>query len=188
MKANETKKQLANSFEKLAKEMPISKITITEIIKDCNVNRKTFYYHFEDIYSLFKWIHNQGAIDFIKQVDLITNYEEVVLFIIEYLRINKKELKSAFDAFGFSEMKRIFHDDFFIIMKKLIDTVEKNENLNVSEEFKNFVCAFYTEAVAGYVINLIVFNETLDDEKIIEFIRIIFKSSIPEILKNGSKQ
>ena len=30
---------------------PLSKITVSEIIADCGVNRKTFYYHFEDIYA-----------------------------------------------------------------------------------------------------------------------------------------
>ena len=33
---------------------PLSNITVSEIIADCGVNRKTFYYHFEDIYALLK--------------------------------------------------------------------------------------------------------------------------------------
>ena len=35
---------------------PLSKITVSEIIADCNVNRRTFYYHFDDIYALLKWV------------------------------------------------------------------------------------------------------------------------------------
>jgi len=40
---------LADSLKKAMKSKPVSKVTISEIIADCNVNRKTFYYHFEDI-------------------------------------------------------------------------------------------------------------------------------------------
>ena len=44
-----TKKTLANSLKKFMGIKPLSKITITEIISDCGLNRKTFYYHFEDM-------------------------------------------------------------------------------------------------------------------------------------------
>lgn len=50
-----TKSTLAASLKKFLEKKPLNKITITEIIKDCNMNRNTFYYHFEDIYALFKW-------------------------------------------------------------------------------------------------------------------------------------
>ena len=33
------------------KQKPFSKITVSELIRECNVNRKTLYYHFEDIYD-----------------------------------------------------------------------------------------------------------------------------------------
>ncbi|WP_295208123.1 TetR family transcriptional regulator [Ruminococcus sp.] len=38
---------------------PLSKITVSEIVADCNINRKTFYYHFEDVQSLLKWTLEQ---------------------------------------------------------------------------------------------------------------------------------
>ena len=57
-----TKKMLAASLKKHMGKKPLSKITISEIIADCGVNRKTFYYHFEDIYTLLKWMLEQEAI------------------------------------------------------------------------------------------------------------------------------
>lgn len=44
-----TKRTLAESLKKLMKTKSFSKITVSEIIADCGLNRKTFYYHFEDI-------------------------------------------------------------------------------------------------------------------------------------------
>ena len=38
-----TKKTLAMSFKKLIRKKPLSKITISEIISDCGLNRNTFY-------------------------------------------------------------------------------------------------------------------------------------------------
>ena len=44
-----TRKSLAESLKKAMRTKAFSKITVSEIIGDCGVNRKTFYYHFEDI-------------------------------------------------------------------------------------------------------------------------------------------
>ncbi len=49
-----TKKALADTLKELMTRKPFSKITVSEIIRECNVNRKTFYYHFEDIYIFIK--------------------------------------------------------------------------------------------------------------------------------------
>lgn len=39
-----TKKALASSLKKIMEQKPLGKISVREIIEDCGVNRKTFYY------------------------------------------------------------------------------------------------------------------------------------------------
>ena len=51
-----TKKVLASSLKELMRHKPFSKITVKEIIQNCGVNRNTFYYHFDDIYALLRWM------------------------------------------------------------------------------------------------------------------------------------
>ena len=67
----QTKQKLATSLKKFMTLKSLNKITVTDIIKDCNVNRKTFYYHFEDIYDLLKWILEQEAVEVVKKFDLM---------------------------------------------------------------------------------------------------------------------
>ncbi|CDE34103.1 transcriptional regulator [Ruminococcus sp. CAG:403] len=50
----QTKKEIAQTLKQFMWEKPFSKITVSEIIRTCNINRKTFYYHFSDIYALLK--------------------------------------------------------------------------------------------------------------------------------------
>ena len=47
-----TKAALAASLKKLLEKKPLSKITVTDITRECRINRHTFYYHFRDIYDL----------------------------------------------------------------------------------------------------------------------------------------
>lgn len=51
-----TKRAIAASLKKLLETTPLSKITIADIAEDCCISRMTFYYHFQDIYDLVKWI------------------------------------------------------------------------------------------------------------------------------------
>ena len=54
-----TKKTIAASLKKFMEKKPLSKITVSEIVADCQINRKTFYYHFENIQDLLKWMLEQ---------------------------------------------------------------------------------------------------------------------------------
>ena len=55
---NLTKKELAESLKRLASERLFEHITVGDIVKECGVNRQTFYYHFTDKYELLDWIYN----------------------------------------------------------------------------------------------------------------------------------
>lgn len=51
-----TKRALAASLKELMREKPFQKIGIAEICAGCDMNRKSFYYHFKDKYALVNWI------------------------------------------------------------------------------------------------------------------------------------
>lgn len=106
-----TKKAMADSLKKFMRVKPLSKITVSEIIADCGMNRKTFYYHFKDIYALLKWILEQEAIEVVKRFDLLSVPEEVIAFIIDYVNANKHILSCAYDSIGREEMKQFFYAD-----------------------------------------------------------------------------
>lgn len=100
---------------------PLDKITVREIIEDCGINRKTFYYHFRDIYHLIKWIFEEEAIEVVKQYDLIVNYYDAIQFVLDYVEKNKLICNCAFDAIGRDELKRFFQKDFLFIIQNIVD-------------------------------------------------------------------
>jgi len=54
--SNITKRALATSLKKLIEEKPFEKISVGDICERCDMNRKSFYYHFKDKYDLVNWI------------------------------------------------------------------------------------------------------------------------------------
>lgn len=55
MKRKTTKEILADSFRELAETRPVDKITIREIVDNCDYSPATFYRHFKDKYDLIAW-------------------------------------------------------------------------------------------------------------------------------------
>ena len=50
----EMEKILSEAFWELLEEKPYKKITVKDIVDRCQVNRNTFYYHFDGITTLFE--------------------------------------------------------------------------------------------------------------------------------------
>ncbi len=180
---------LAASLKKHMGKEPLSKITISEIIADCGVNRKTFYYHFENIYTLLKWMLEQEAIEVVKQFDLLVNPQEAISFVMDYVEANKHILNCAYDSMGRDELKHFFYQDFIELVHSILDQAEKELNISVDEPFKMFLADFLTEALAGSLISYFKSKNTDNREEILQNLLLICKASIPNILlekANGS--
>ena len=179
-----TKKKLASSLKHFMMSKSLDKITVTDIVKDCNVNRKTFYYHFEDIYDLLKWILEEEAVEVVKQFDLMVDYKEAILFVIDYVEKNAHILACAYDTLGREEMRRFLYQDFISIIRSLIDGAEKESDTFTEQDFKQFLSNFYAESLAGILIEWFKNPGNQNKEQIVEYLSIIFLSSLPEIIEN----
>ena len=182
-----TKSALSQSLKNLMTKKPLKKITVSEIITDCNVNRKTFYYHFEDIYDLLKWTLEQEAIEVVKNFDLLIDHEEAIRFVIDYVNKNTHILNCAYDSMGRDELKRFFYNDFIYIIKKVVDNCEIQNNISVTDDFKIFICDFFAEAAAGMLVNGFKNNKKFGEDKVILNIQVIF-NSLPDILRRAPQK
>lgn len=52
---NRTKRELDTALRELLKQKPLEQIRIRELTEFCGLRRQSFYYHFEDVYGLFRW-------------------------------------------------------------------------------------------------------------------------------------
>lgn len=60
--ANMSRKTLSFALTELMKTESFQKISISDICDLCNMNRKSFYYHFKDEYDLVNWIFDNEFI------------------------------------------------------------------------------------------------------------------------------
>lgn len=61
--SDKTRNRLANAMRKLMVRKPIEQIRVTELCREAEVERPTFYYHFRDKYDLIAWIFFRTAFE-----------------------------------------------------------------------------------------------------------------------------
>lgn len=183
-----TKRALAAALKKSMGKKPLSKITVSELIAECNVNRKTFYYHFQDIYDLLKWMFDQEAIEIVKNFDLIVNTEEAIRFVMDYVEENKHIINCAYDSMGHEAIKQFFYADLFGITFGVIENAERMLSLSVDESFKEFFARFFTEATAGILVDWVKNRVEQDREAVLQDILLIYRSAIVHVLQERARQ
>ena len=76
-----TKHAIYKAFVELLNEKDVNQITITDIAKKANINRKTFYNYYSDAYEVMEeienltveaFINNMGTVEFTKMADFLT--------------------------------------------------------------------------------------------------------------------
>lgn len=179
-----TKRTLADSLKKHMKKKSLSKITISDIVKDCNVNRKTFYYHFIGIEELFKWMLEEEAVHVVKGIDIRKDHKKAILFVMDYIENNQDILNCAYDSIGREGLKDFFYDDFYEIVSTLVKSAEDEMELVLDEDFRDFLCKMYAGAIANMIIDYFYSKKHVDHEKIAGYITTIISASIGSSIKS----
>lgn len=178
-----TKTAMANALKKIMAKKSLEKITVREIIEDCGLNRQTFYYHFQDIYDLVKWMFEQDIIVLLKKGNRYITWDEGIRLIVSYIKDNKRICTCVLNSMGQEQLQRLFYKDVEKFMDNLV--CELKGDLKVSKKYSAFISKFYTLAFAGYLVQWIKDGMKETPEEIIHLIRVTMKGNIKAALERA---
>ena len=132
--SNITKRALAGALRELMVDIPFEKIQVAHICERCDMNRKSFYYHFKDKYDLLNWIFDTDFIAFVQKFSDSQSLEQRV-----------DELRAVCGYFYDNR-------DFY---RKALKTEGQN---SFSEHFREYIIPLSKDRLSYYL-----FGESLDD-------------------------
>ena len=59
--ATDMKETIAQAAKKLLLEQGVKKLTVKDLVEECHITRQAFYYHFEDIPALLRWMFERDT-------------------------------------------------------------------------------------------------------------------------------
>ena len=139
MKRKTTKEILAESFQELASEKRIDKITITEITSNCGMSQPTFYNHFKDKYDLIVWIYSHESGEMMAKIGVDGySWRDTLLDGARYFAANREYIINAL-----RHTSR--HDSFMLYVQKV------NSELMLTEVRKKLMTEYISDEIYGMI-------------------------------------
>ncbi len=193
------KYQLAAALKVKLTSTSIDKITIKDLTDACGVNRQTFYYHFEDIFDLLKWLCNIEAEQVMRLQDNAVSWKESFSSLLGYIRDNKSFCLSLLNSVEHRFLKNTLTEYMEQLIRKSVYSGLESENINGSENFLDkkemfdFHIRFYSGAVASIIESCLLGDIKISDEKFIEYTEFIIDNNMRKISalirnENGCRQ
>lgn len=161
-----TKNALANSLKELLKTKTLDKITITEIVNDCGLNRQSFYYHYKNIYDLVSWTFAMDVESSLKGKVNYSDWQEGFLVILNYCKNHKLIIHNLYHSQGKNIIEDGLKNYVINLLLKVIEEEIHNLNINVSKEDKIFIANYNMFAFVGLIM-LWIENDMEEDPKLI---------------------
>ncbi|MCC8182978.1 MAG: dihydroxyacetone kinase transcriptional activator DhaS [Clostridiales bacterium] len=117
--SNITKRALATALKQLMSEEPFSKISVGEICERCQLNRKSFYYHFQDKYDLVNWIFDTEFITVASQREY-QHIWEIFRDLCNYFYHNRDFYRKALQIKGQNSFSDHFRELMFPFLSEIL--------------------------------------------------------------------
>ena len=141
--SNITKRALASSLKTLMSQYPFAKISIGDICERCEMNRKSFYYHFRDKYDLVNWIFDREFVVGIRSKKYNSQWE-IFNELCVYLYDNKAFYRNAFEVQGQNSFSEYFLNFTQNLFDNEFNSVSDNKTL---AEFNSFLMSQATKSI-----------------------------------------
>lgn len=137
-----TKIALADALKGMMAKSPFQKISVVDICNKCGINRKSFYYHFQDKYDLVNWVFFSEFIVPRKRTDYGVGWQ-LLSDLFNYLYDNRNFYKNAMSVEGQNSFREYFSEVFAPAARDYLkDVIPHNKYEKIITEY--FVGALLT--------------------------------------------
>lgn len=186
---SETKLLMSDALKRLIKDRPFSKITVQDIVSECNINRNTFYYHFENNFDLLYFAYEQEVKNIVNSFQSArATLPQAMDFVLDYIDKNIPLCQCAYESLGEQQLKNIFEKDLLYFVRATIDYFAQESTNKFSEDFKSFVGFSFTNLLSSQIIWYIRHNSDLDKEVFRQCLQTFFTASLKSVMEEAVKK
>ncbi len=141
------KETMAEAVRKLLIDKKVKKLTVKDIVEECQITRQSFYYHFEDIPGLLQWILEQGTEKMLQEAKN-QNGEEGALRYFFLMAINAKPYvqKTMQTNYG-DEIECLLKQQLYQMFERIVE--EHNLYPSLSRTELKWVLRYHSYAIMG---------------------------------------
>lgn len=176
---------LIDSLNNVLEYKPIDKITVKDIVSECNLTRQTFYNHFSDIYELVEYSARQNAEGVLNSASDYENWQQGFYQIMMILTEHKTIVQNVYQSIYRDLMEKYIYQ---VLYNYIIAVVEKQAlGMNVAQKHKDFIAHFYALAFIAVILEWIGEGMKDDPKEIVDQIGVLIHGDFKKALKKYAK-
>lgn len=179
-----TRKAIIQTFREMLEKSPLDKITVTNIIERCGINRNTFYYHFRDIYDLLESFFKE-ELEKVIEISANDSWQNMLKAVMKAVAENKQIVYHIFNSLNRDQLERYLFDSTNTHMYEFVK--KEAEGLNVTDEDIRYIAEFYQYAFIGFLLKYLWNDMKPDINESVDKLSTVIEGSIRNALKNCSQ-
>lgn len=180
-----TKNALSGALKQLLQTKTLGDITVGELAQTAGVSRKTFYYHFQDIYDLLEWTLGEDKQLLLTELDL-DNWDEALERITRYLDANRSLILNAYHSLSRTAVERALTALLLPRVDQLLTRESGYDRL--SAEDAGLLRSLYTLGVVGILLRWIDDGLQLDRLPSLQKLQIFFHGALRGCIEQSLEQ
>lgn len=150
MAKNYTKELIRKEFIDLLNKKPIHNVTVTELARKCDIERKTFYYHYENLTELVKEIFQEELSMVVEEFNETLSWEDSFILAAKFILDNKRAIKHLYQSDYREDVEKYV---FSIAGEIMYEYVERaSEDTDAKDVDKKLIAYFYQCALSSALI------------------------------------
>lgn len=141
------KEIIADAARKLIVEKKVKKLTVKDIVEECQITRQAFYYHFEGIPDLIQWSMKQGVKRLLKESREQGGPEETLKYFFVFAINAMPEVKKGIETNYGKELEQIMVRGAYELFESVVE--EENLYANYSRQELKLILRYHSRAILG---------------------------------------
>lgn len=180
-----TKTRIMNAFLYLLNEKSMDRLTVKDIIETAEVNRNTFYYHFEDIYDLLHQVFRTKFEGFCSQTEKCDTFYEEYIRSADFFMKNKKAMSHIYYSKDRELLPKYMEKFTLVFVERFVR--EAAANYEISEAGIKYLTTFYSYTIVGNTMHWIQEGMPQYRERYLYLVSKSFEDSIDDLIQSYLK-
>ena len=143
---------LVLALKELMAYQPIDTISVLQLSKKCGISRKTFYYHYHDIYDLLTQLFLEEKI---AGASTAENYNQLIECTFNYYKANEAFINATINSAGKDLFVEFVYNAFYTGGIRFINKIDSEKKLSASakKSLSRFYAYGYGQSIVYYLSN-----------------------------------
>lgn len=176
-----TEKALVSNFKKMTERMPIEKITVSELCRECGIQRQTFYYHFKDIRDLVEFIYTSEMKDVLQDRKTYDTWQEGMVRILQAIRQDRSFINATYRSLSRDQLEAYLVAHIQTLLVDVLKELAGSRDITEEQIYK--IADYHKYGFAGTVLDWIKDGMKEEPQKVVDNLETVIEGSFPEALR-----